>query len=101
LIVRVSVHHRRSGHTVVGGAGANLHVEHLLPHVSCSSFAEVELDLYGGFKGLHIVEDKREGDQTAGDSNGAEHNGDERGGLERLGLGFVHVGSRRKGTVKH
>jgi hypothetical protein len=64
--------------SVAGGvlaAAANL--EHLLPHITGSSLAEVDLDLDGRLQGLYIVEDEGEGDEAPGDGDGAEDDGAE------------------------
>ncbi len=39
--------------------------------------AELHLSLYVGLKGLHVMENQRESDETSRDSDGAEHHGSE------------------------
>lgn len=50
-------------------------LDHLLPHLTSARLAEVELELDVRLERLDVVEDEREGDQTARDRHRAEHDG--------------------------
>lgn len=58
--------------------------QHLLPHVTGTSLAEVDLHLDGALQLLDIVEDQWEGDETAGDGDCAEDDGRECDWSQRL-----------------
>jgi hypothetical protein len=66
-----------------------LDVQQLLPDISGSRLAVIELVLGVGVHRLHVVEDQRESDQTTRDRHGAENDGAKSHRLQRRFL-FIH-----------
>jgi hypothetical protein len=74
LVAQLIYQHAVDQATVGVAATDGLNFEHFTPHVAGAGLAEVQFDLDGGFQGLHIVEDQREGQQATSDGHGAEDN---------------------------